>query len=216
MADIVIDVVSDVVCPWCFEGQRRLGRALASLPNIDAVVRWRPFQLDPTIPPGGVDHRRRMEQKFGSAERVAAAEARLTELGAAEGIRFRFDRIDRSPNTLDAHRLIRWAGEHGPAVQNALAAELFSRYFEQGEDVGHPDVLARAAAAAGMPEKGWCDRLAGDIDRDAVRHEAADFSRVGVSGVPCFILGGRYAVSGAQEAAVLAQAIEQMAGMVAQ
>lgn len=212
MPAVTVEVVSDVVCPWCFVGQRRLGRALASLgADMDVTVRWRPFQLDPTIPPGGLDRRDYMLAKFGSAERLAAAHERLKELGAREGIDFRFDRITRSPNTLDAHRLIRWAGAHGAAAQNDLAAELFSRYFEQGRDVGDADVLADAAKAAGLPDENWRERLLSDEDRQAVQEEAANFSRMGVTGVPCFILAGRYAVSGAQEAEVLAQAIEQVA-----
>jgi len=217
MPAVTVDVVSDVICPWCFVGQRRLGRALGMLgADIDVDLRWRPFQLDPTIPPGGVDHRARLIEKFGSAQRVDAAQERLKEVGAREGIEFHFERIARSPNTIDAHRLIRWAGAQGSAPQNDLVAELFSRYFEQGSDVGDVDVLADAARAAGLPDEDWRARLLGDEDREAVREEAANFSRMGVTGVPCFILAGRYAVSGAQEAEVLAQAIEQVAKMAAE
>lgn len=217
MPAVSVDVVSDVVCPWCFVGQRRLSRALASLgADMDVDVRWRPFQLDPTIPPGGLERQDYMLRKFGSAERLAAAHERLKELGARDGIGFHFERITRSPNTLDAHRLIRWAGEQGSTAQNDLVAELFSRYFEQGQDVGDVDVVADAARAAGLPGEDWRARLLGDEDRETVQEEAASFSRMGVTGVPCFIVAGRYAVSGAQEAEVLAQAIEEVAKMDAE
>ncbi|HEV7255689.1 MAG TPA: DsbA family oxidoreductase [Mesorhizobium sp.] len=217
MPAVTVDVVSDVVCPWCFVGQRRLGRALGQVgADIDVDVRWRPFQLDPTIPPGGLDRREYMLAKFGSAERLAAAHERLNELGAREGIDFHFERISRSPNTIDAHRLIRWASAHGTPAQNDLAAELFSRYFEQGQDIGDANVLADAAIAAGLPDENWRARLLSDEDRETVREEAVNFSRMGVTGVPCFILAGRYAVSGAQEAEALAQAIDQVARMGAE
>lgn len=206
-----LDVVFDVVCPWCFVGFRRLGRALDNLDVERPSVRWRPFQLDPTIPRDGMERESYMLAKFGSRERIESAHERLREIGAKESIAFRFDRIARSPNTLDAHRLIRWAGGIGAASQGDLVGELFSRYFEQGEDLGDPDVLASAAEAIGLPGDEWRKRLTSDEDRDAVRDEAENYSRMGVSGVPCFILANRYAISGAQEADVLTQAIEDVA-----
>ena len=147
---IAIDVVSDVVCPWCFIGRQRLASALAALPEIDAEVHWRPFQLDPTIPPEGKDRRAYMLAKFGSEERLRQIHANILPLGAAEGINFDFDAITVSPNTLDAHRVIRWASSNGAAVQGRLVGELFSRYFERGENVGDHAVLVDAAGEAGM------------------------------------------------------------------
>lgn len=209
MAPLAIDVVSDVVCPWCFIGHRRLDKALALVSGIDVAVRWRPYQLDPSIPATGVDRAQYMANKFGSAERVAAMHERLREAGAAEGIAFRFDAIARSPNTLDAHRLVRWAGIEG--VQDGVVERLFAIYFLEGGDIGDPDVLARAAADAGMDAEVVRRLLATDADRAETAAEAENARQMGVTGVPCFILAGRYAVEGAQPAEVLADAIAEVA-----
>jgi predicted DsbA family dithiol-disulfide isomerase len=208
-----IDVVSDVVCPWCFLGMKRLDRALVQVPEADVVVSWKPFQLDPSIPPNGLDRQQYMQAKFGSSDRLQQIHATLDQLGAAEGISFRFDAITRSPNTLDAHRLIRWAGAEGEAIQRDVVAELFSRYFEQGQDIGDHDVLTDVAERSGMATANLRERLASADDRDTVQAEIAEAQSKGVSGVPFFILDGRYAVSGAQETAVLADAIAQIAAM---
>ncbi|MBE7185460.1 MAG: DsbA family oxidoreductase [Methylobacterium mesophilicum] len=208
-----INVVSDVVCPWCFLGMRRLDRALAQAPEADTTVHWRPFQLDPSIPAGGLDRREYMKAKFGTGDRLQQTHATLEQLGAAEGIGFHFDAITRSPNTLDAHRLIRWAGAEGEAVQRDVVAELFSRYFEQGQDIGDRDVLADVGAKSGMMAADLRERLAGDEGRESVQAEIVEAQRKGVSGVPFFILADRYAISGAQEAATLADAIRQIAAM---
>lgn len=206
-----IDVVSDVVCPWCYVGQKRLESAIAATTGVEIAVNWRPFQLDPTIPAGGMDRKTYMMSKFGSEERLREAHARLESLGAAEGIKFDFDAIRMSPNTLDAHRLIRWAGANGPAVQNAVVRKLFSLYFEQGQNVGDHEVLADAAAEAGMERAVVAGLLAGNADSEAVAEEVATASRMGITGVPCFLLEGKYALMGAQDAAVLSDAIRQVA-----
>lgn len=208
---ISIDVVSDVVCPWCFVGQKRLRAAIASAGDVDVTVRWRPFQLDPTIPPEGKDRKAYMQAKFGDGDRLGQIHANLVSLGAAEGIAFDFDAIDVSPNTLDAHRVIRWAGAAGDAVQNKLVDELFSRYFERGENTGDAGVLIEAAKAAGMDGSVVETLLPTDADAEAVRAEINTAARMGITGVPCFLLEGKYAVMGAQEAAVLADAIRQIA-----
>lgn len=206
-----IDVVSDVVCPWCFLGQMRLDEAIAAAPEVDVSVSWRPFQLDPTIPPEGMDRKAYMTAKFGSLERLSEAHARLETLGKAVGIDYAFDAIMISPNTLDAHRVIRWAGATGPDVQNRLVRDLFRAYFERGENVGDHAVLAGAADAAGMDRAVVETLLAGTADRDAVAEEAATASRMGVTGVPCFLFEGKYAVMGAQEVSTLADAIGRIA-----
>ncbi|RUM97942.1 DsbA family protein [Pseudaminobacter arsenicus] len=208
---IVVDVVSDVVCPWCFIGQRRLDKALAAVPEIDVQVRWRPFQLDPTIPPQGKDRKEYMLAKFGSDEKLREIHARIQPLGAAEGIDFDFDAIKVSPNTLDAHRVIRWAATFGGDVQNRLARRLFQLYFEEGKNVGDHAVLIEAAGEAGMDAPVVTALLATDKDRDAVANEVATASRMGITGVPCFLLESRYAVMGAQETPTLADAIRQVA-----
>ena len=204
-----IDVVSDVVCPWCFVGKRRLEAAVAAVPEIAVEVRWRPFQLDPSIPPEGVDRSTYFREKFGDPARVEAIHDRLRELGRDVGIAFDFAAIERTPNTLDAHRLIRWATVEG--VQDAVVERLFRLYFEEGGDLGSHAVLARAAADAGMNGAVAERLLAGDADRDEVAKEIDTARRVGVTGVPCMILDGRYAVMGAQEAAVIANAIRRVA-----
>lgn len=208
---IVVDVVSDVVCPWCFIGQRRLDKALAAVPEVNVEVRWRPFQLDPTIPQQGRDRKEYMLAKFGSEEKLREIHARIQPLGAAEDIDFDFDAIKVSPNTLDAHRVIRWAATFGGDVQNRLARRLFQLYFEEGKNVGDHAVLIEAAGEAGMDAPVVTALLATDKDRDAVANEVATASRMGITGVPCFLLESRYAVMGAQETATLADAIRQVA-----
>jgi predicted DsbA family dithiol-disulfide isomerase len=144
---LTIDVVSDVVCPWCFLGMKRLENALAGLPDIKAEVHWRPFQLDPTIPPEGKERKAYMLAKFSDENRLKQVHANLVSLGAVEGIAFDFDAITVAPNTLDAHRLIRWAAASGAGVQDKLARSLFSLYFEQGKNIGDRAVLVEAARA---------------------------------------------------------------------
>ncbi|MDE3174495.1 MAG: DsbA family oxidoreductase [Pseudomonadota bacterium] len=203
MPPIVIDVVSDVVCPWCYLGKKRLEGALRAAGEVE--VRWRPYQLDPTIPPEGLDRQAYMRAKFGDGDRLAQAHARLRALGAEVGVAFDFDSIRRSPNTLDAHRLIRFAAEAGAA--DALVERLFSDYFEGGRDIGDRAVLIEAATACGLDGEAVAARLASGEGADEVREEIEAARRVGVQGVPFFIFASKYAVSGAQSEEVLAQAI---------
>jgi predicted DsbA family dithiol-disulfide isomerase len=208
---ITVDVVSDVVCPWCFVGQKRLDKAVAAVGNVDVQIRWRPFQLDPTIPPEGKDRRDYMLAKFGSDERIREIHARIEPLGEAEGIAFAFDAMKVAPNTLDAHRLIRWAGAAGDDVQNRLVRKLFQLNFEEGVNIGDQAVLIEAAREAGMDASVVATLLSTDADVEAVRTEIATASRMGISGVPCFLLEGKYAVMGAQDVDTLADAIRQVA-----
>ncbi len=214
MADrqtLTIDVVSDVVCPWCYLGQKRLDKAIAAVPDVDISVSWRPFQLDPTIPPEGMDRKAYMKAKFGDEARLRDAHARLEALGKAEGIDYAFDAITVSPNTLDAHRVIRWAGAEGAETQNRLVRDLFKTYFERGENIGDRAVLVDVARGAGMEAAVVESLLAGDADSEAVANEAATASRMGVTGVPCFLFEGKYAVMGAQDVSTLTDAIRQIA-----
>ncbi|MGC4023958.1 MAG: DsbA family protein [Mesorhizobium sp.] len=208
---VSIDVVSDVVCPWCFVGKRRLEAAIASVPDIEVKLRWRPYQLDPTIPAQGTDRREYMLGKFGSEDRIKQIHANIVQLGAVEGISFDFDAIKVAPNTLDAHRVIRWAAGAGEDVQNRLVGILFSAYFEQGQNIGDPTILLEAAQLSGMDVSVVETLLPSDADREAVQTEIATASRMGITGVPCFLLEGKYAVMGAQDSAVLADAIRQVA-----
>lgn len=208
---VTVDVVSDVVCPWCFIGLKRLEKATAAAGDVEVYVNWRPFQLDPTIPAGGLDRRDYMLGKFGSEDRIREIHARIEPLGAAEGIAFDFDAVKVSPNTLDAHRLIRWAGANGEEVQGGLVRRLFSLYFEQGQNIGDHEVLIAAAREAGMDAAVVETLLPTDADAEAVRNEIATASQMGVTGVPCFLLERRYAVMGAQDAETLSNAIRQVA-----
>ncbi|ESZ24776.1 MULTISPECIES: DsbA family protein [unclassified Mesorhizobium] len=211
LSAITVDVVSDVVCPWCFIGQKRLDRAIAAVGDVDVHVRWRPFQLDPTIPSDGKDRREYMLAKFGSDERIREIHARIEPLGEIEGISFAFDAIKVAPNTLDAHRLIRWAGAAGEAIQNRLVRRLFQLNFEEGANIGDHAVLVEAAREAGMDASVVATLLPTEADVEAVRTEIATASRMGISGVPCFLLEDKYAVMGAQDADTLADAIRQVA-----
>lgn len=213
---LTIDVISDAVCPWCYIGQKRLDKAIASVPEVDVEIRWRPFQLDPTIPAEGKDRRQYMLAKFGSEERLNEIHANIEPLGAAEGIDFNFDAITVSPNTLDAHRVLRWAAANGPEVQGRLVRRLFQLYFEEGQNIGDHAVLVEAAREAGMDAPVVEAMLATDADRDAVANEAGTASRMGITGVPCFLLEGKYAVMGAQDSDTLADAIRQIAKAKAQ
>jgi len=208
---ITIDVVSDAVCPWCFIGQKRLDKAVAEMPEIDIGVRWRPFQLDPTIPPEGRDRRAYLMAKFGDEKRIEDMHGNIARAGAEEGIAFDFGAIKVSPNTLDAHRVIRWAASSGPDVQNRVARRLFQLYFEEGTNIGDHEVLANAAGECGMDRAVVETLLAGNADAAEVREEIETAARMGVSGVPCFLIEGRYAVMGAQPPEALADAIRQVA-----
>jgi predicted DsbA family dithiol-disulfide isomerase len=201
-----LEIVSDVVCPWCYIGKAGLDRALAEAAN-PFTIRWRPFQLNPDMPPGGMDHRAYYAAKFGE-DRAQAIRERVTEAGRAVGVVIDFGRIERAPNSLDAHRLLRWAEAEG--VQHALAGILFRRHFAEGEDVGDRAVLATAAEEAGMDPTVAARLLAGDADRASVAEEAAAAAEMGVTGVPCFLLGGRYAISGAQPPEVWTRLIAEL------
>ena len=204
-APLTIDIVSDAVCPWCFVGKRKLEAALAQNPDLRAEVRWRPYQLDPTIPAEGIERRAYMEKKFGGPERIGQIHERISGVGGEVGIPFAFEAIKRAPNTLDAHRLIRWAASAG--AQDAVVERLFKAFFEAGRDIGDHAVLVDVAGASGMDRDIVARLLASDADIAAVREEIASAQRLGVTGVPFFIIGGRYAVAGAQSSEVLASAM---------
>jgi predicted DsbA family dithiol-disulfide isomerase len=206
---VSVDVVSDVACPWCYLGKRRLERAATLVPDIEVAVHWWPYRLDPTIPPEGMDRTEYIVRKFGSVEAVREAHARLETMGRDEGIDFRFDLIARSADTTNAHRLIRWAGAEGN--EDAVVEGLFAAYFSNGKDIGDPSVLAEIAAEAGMDPALTAARIATDEDRDAVIAEIEEAYRIGVTGVPTFIVGRRYAVVGAQPAEAIAAAISRAA-----
>ncbi|MGU3574930.1 DsbA family oxidoreductase [Brucellaceae bacterium C25G] len=209
---ITIDVISDVVCPWCFVGRKRLEQALSLLPDVNAIVRWHPYQLDPTLPPAGKDRKAYMRDKFGSGSRIDEVHDQLIKIGKETDIEFDFDAIEVAPNTLDAHRVIHWAAQAGtPDAQDKLVGELFSLYFEQGENIGDHKVLVNAATKAGLEAAVIEKLLETEADKQSIREEIESATRIGVRGVPCFIIDQKYAVMGAQSAEVLADAISQTA-----
>src|SRR5690554_6625406 len=191
-----LEIISDPICPWCYLGAANLMRALSARDAHPFELIWRPYQLNPDVPAEGVDMAAYLAEKLGDPAKVEASHARLTEMGAEAGITYRFDRMTRIPNTLDAHRLIRWAGAEG--VQTRAAMAIFQRNFEAGEDISDAGVLTSIAAEIGMDAEVTGRLLAGDADRAEVQAEAEAAREMGVTGVPTFIIGGRYAVSGAQ------------------
>lgn len=207
MTPITIDIVSDTVCPWCFVGKRRMEQAIAALkasdPDQTVTVRWHPFQLDPTVPPEGADMRGHLARKYG-AERATQMKAALAEAGAELGIPFAFDKVTRRANTLDSHRLIRWAQttEHGDAVVEGL----FKAYFVEGRDIGNRDVLATVAGAAGLDVTAIRARLDTDEDRTTIEAEIHTARTGGVTGVPDFVVGRRFRLPGAQDSAYFTRA----------
>lgn len=202
-----IDVISDTVCPWCFIGKRRLSRALEMRPEVEFDVFWRPYRLDPTVPKGGVDRRIYMKNKFGDGPNVAAMSQALAAEGAKEGIDFAFDKIERRPDTLDSHRLIRWAGAAG--LQDSAVERLFQAYFLEGRDIGDAGVLEYLAADIGMDSIQVAALLAGDTDLAAVEREAKLANEMGITGVPTFIFANRFVISGAREADVIVRVIDK-------
>src|SRR5271165_3053420 len=203
---LVIDIVSDVVCPWCYLGEKRLDAALEQEPQ-PVAVRWRPYQLDPTIPEGGLDRAAYMEKKFGKSGRLQAAHDNLVRLGAEVGLPFAFDKIKRAPNTLDAHRLIRWSASAG--VQPLVVDRLFRAYFVEGRDIGDRKVLIDIAGESGLDAGLVEDLLEQKADADAVRREIAEAQAICVTGVPFFIFAGRLAIPGAQDSGMLRRAVAQ-------
>lgn len=212
MTPLRVDVVSDVVCPWCFVGKRRLEAAARLLPDILLDVHWRPFQLDHTIPPGGTPREAYLLNKFKDPERIAQMLQRLTTVGEGEGIPFAFDKIKVSPNTLDAHRLLRWAEPKG--LQNILKERLMMLYFVEGGNLADLDALAEAAAQSGLDRAEMRRKLDTEDDIEAVRSDIAAAHRLGVTGVPFFIFGNALALPGAHEVPVMIDAIQQATARV--
>ncbi len=202
-----VDIVSDVVCPWCYIGKRRLETAMKAFPDVTFDLHWRPFQLDGTIPPEGIARHTYLSRKFGSDERIAQIYDRISAEGRGEGITFAFEKIDISPNTLDMHRLLRWAEASG--VQNALKQRLFDLFFIEGANLADIDTLILAAGSVGMDTGGLAQRLQSDDDKDAVKNEIEEAQRMGVTGVPFFIFDAALALPGAHPPETIAEAIRQ-------
>jgi predicted DsbA family dithiol-disulfide isomerase len=205
--ELTIDVISDIVCPWCFIGKRRLEKAVALKPEIAVTVRFRPFFLNSWVPREGISRRDYLIRKFGSVERYMANAPRVVAAAREEGLVYNIDAITRQPNTIDCHRLIRWSGESGDPAR--MKQRLMELYFAEGGDLTDSEVLVAAAQACGMDADQVRQRLATDEDVDIITAEAQSFETAGVNSVPYFILGGTYAVAGAQEPEYLAEAMER-------
>lgn len=209
-ASLTIDVVSDVVCPWCYVGKRRLERAIAQRPDITFDVRWLPFFLEARTPPVGMPRIDYITQKFGTYDKVTPGHARLVPIGAEIGIDFRFERISWQPNTLDAHRVIGWAqktGHAGPVVDR-----LFVMFFTEGSDLSDRENLVEAGCAGGLDPDEIRRDLLSDRDKDLVEKQATAASRSGIGGVPFFVFGKKISVAGAHEVDVLVGAMDQAMG----
>jgi predicted DsbA family dithiol-disulfide isomerase len=195
-----LDVISDVICPWCFIGKRNLDAALTQLRDVRINLMWRPYQLDPKTPPEGYDRETQMQRKFGPD---GAKQIYKNIMAAAQGtgINFAFDKITRTPNTLNAHRLIRWAAS--TQQQHDIAEALFVAYFEKGLDIGDVKILLEIAAAYDMDTQLLADLFASDTDIDTTRNDDAAARDLGIAGVPAFLAGGKFVLSGAQEPAYL-------------
>jgi predicted DsbA family dithiol-disulfide isomerase len=205
-ARLGIEVVHDLVCPWCYLGIHRLLRTLRQRPDLLTDITWRPFLLNPDMPRAGVPRAEYMVRKFGGEERARRLYASITAIAEMEGLRFRFDRIRRTPSSVDAHRLVRQAGAHGRGTEMVMA--LFEAHFTDGRDIGDVQVLADLAAAHGFNGPAIRAFLASDADTDTVHADNLRAHRLGINGVPCFIVGARHAIAGAQEPEVIERLLD--------
>lgn len=201
-----LDFIFDTVCPWCYVGKRRFERALAQRPGLRIDIRWRPFLLNPDIPPEGIDRNEYLDRKFGGAARVQRINAAVAAAGEAEGILFNFDRISRAPNTTHSHRMIRFASASGLEAETVEA--LYAAYFCEGIDIGAIDDLVGIGNRVGLSVEDLGRYLRSDADVSTILNDNARAHRQGVNGVPCLILDGLYAVAGAQEPDVLLRLID--------
>lgn len=209
-----IEIFSDVICPWCFIGKRRLDQALATGLGEDVALRWRPYQLYPNIEVDGVDRREFLRRRYGANADVARIPTRIREEAEAEGITLRFDLIERTPNTLLAHRLLEFAYEYG--IQHELSERLFKAYFCEGRDVGELSVLVEIAGEFGLDMQQIASYLASDAGRDEVECQLARAPDLGVSGVPGYILAGGFLLPGAQSVETMSQIISRVKNKLAQ
>lgn len=205
-ARLGIDIVHDLVCPWCFLGVRRLLRTLRRRPDLMFDLTWRPFLLNPDMPRTGMSRPDYVIRKFGGEDRARRLYASIAEIGRSEGVLFRFERIRRTPNSVDAHRLVRFAAHYGRADE--MAEALFSAHFTDGRDIGDTAVLVTIAVACGLDGYAIRSFLASDDDIDAIHAENLRAHRLGINGVPCFIVANRHAIAGAQEPEVIERLLD--------
>ncbi|SLN18283.1 DSBA-like thioredoxin domain protein [Pseudoruegeria aquimaris] len=205
---VKLDIISDPICPWCYIGKTRLDEALAEAPEHPFTIEWHPFQLNPDMPKEGMDRRTYLETKFGGKEAAVRVYAQIAQAAEEAGLNIDFGAIKRTPNTIDAHRLIHWAGLEGR--QTAAVSALFRAYFEEGKDIGDAQILADIAESIEMDRDVTLRLLAGDADVEMVRERDAHSRKMGVTGVPTFIVGQRHVVPGAQPAELWRRVIQDI------
>lgn len=205
---VKLDIISDPICPWCYIGKTHLDKALAEIPDHPFVIEWHPFQLNPDMPGEGIDRRAYLEAKFGGKEGAVRAYAPVVEHAEKAGLSIDFEGMQRTPNTIDAHRLIHWAGIEGK--QGAMVDALFDAYFTQALDIGDPEVLVEIAAKIGMEADVVRQLLSGMNDVEDIRNRDAHSRKMGVSSVPTFIIANQHAVPGAQQPDMWKQVIEDI------
>ena len=205
---IKLDILSDPICPWCYIGKANLDRALEARPNHPLNIEWHPFQLNPDMPEGGMDRREYLETKFGGKENAGKVYARIAEAAEAAGLAIDFEGIKRTPNTLDAHRLIHWAGLEGR--QTAVVSRLFKAYFEEGKDIGDSTLLLDIAEGVGLDRAMIGRLIASDSDLDDIRARDLHARNRGVTGVPTFVVGNQHVVPGAQAPELWLRVIDEL------
>ncbi|MDU8912074.1 DsbA family oxidoreductase [Aestuariicoccus sp. MJ-SS9] len=205
---VTLDIFSDPICPWCYIGKSYLDRALEANPDHPFQIRWLPFQLNPDMPAGGMDRRAYLEGKFGGKDGAVQAYLPVTQHAEKAGLKINLDAIARTPNTLDAHRLIHWAGIEGR--QTAVVSALFRAYFVDGRDIGDTEVLSDIADGAGLDASVILRLLGSDVDADQIREQDAAAREMGITSVPTFIVAGRHAVPGAQPPELWSKVIAEL------
>lgn len=207
---ISLDIYSDPICPWCHIGKAKLDAALEIRPDHPFVIQWHPFMLNPEMPEGGMDRREYLQAKFGNPKAVVDVYLPVQRAADAIGLPLDLARITRTPSTLNAHRLIHWAGLEGR--QAVVVSALFRAYFNEGRDIGDPETLTDIAAAAGMDRAMTATLLQGDSDKDEIRARDREIRARGLQGVPAFVIAGQHVVTGAQESPVWLRIIDELAG----
>ncbi|MCT4684006.1 MAG: DsbA family oxidoreductase [Roseicyclus sp.] len=207
---IKLDIISDPICPWCYIGWSNLARALEARPDHPLALEWHPFQLNPDMPAAGMDRRAYLELKFGGKAGALKAYAPVLEHAEAAGLPLQLDRIARTPSTLDAHRLIHWAGIEGRQTPTAVA--LFKAYFTHGRDIGDKTTLAEIAEGVGLDRAMIETLLEGDADAEEIRARDAHTRARGVTGVPCFVLANQHVITGAQPTDLWLNVLDEIAG----
>ena len=205
---MTIDVYADIACPWCYVGRAHLKEALANRPDLDVTLRWRPFQLQPDMPPAGRDFRKVLSQKFGGWDQAKQMFERIQAMGAEDDLTFDFEAIEVAPNTADAHRLILWAQDQSPDTADALATALFRAYFTEGRNVSTADVLVDCAGEVGLDVDRARTLLDNDDYAEAVRKSQQQAQQRGITGVPCYVFEDQHALTGAQPSDVFVEALD--------